>query len=306
MKSTNFLSIILLGMISLGAMAQTTDLARAEYLYLPFSKSKNSIGRYRALIQVPIPLDKDKNNLLVVGLEYRFVDIEIKDEEDVAVFNDHLVSSVQQMNAYLGYVWRGSEQWRFGVKGGVKLESDLGGKPINDDFIYEVAVYAVNDIKQNIDSNKPHRLILGLQYSNVPGRWYPLPLINYFKEFRPNWTYTLGVPKTNIRYFLNDRHKDALHAFATIDNVYANIQQNFALQPDSEGSDEKVAASIEETIVLLGLGYEHFFTKHFLFYTYVAHSVYNDFRLQDRDGNKIYKINTANSPYFRVGLKFKY
>jgi hypothetical protein len=115
----------------------------------------------------------------------------------------------------------------------------------------------------------------------------------------------LGVPKTNVRHYLNDTHKDAIQAFATLDNVYANIQQNF-LPISDQNSEGKLAESIQATIGLLGLGYEHFFTEHLLFYGYVAHSVYNDFRLEDGDGNKIYKINTENSPYFRAGLKFKY
>jgi hypothetical protein len=87
--------------------------------------------------------------------------------------------------------------------------------------------------------------------------------------------------------------------------VYANIQQNF-IPVSNQNSENKTAESIQETIVLLGLGYEHFFTKHLLFYGYAAHSVYNDFRLEDGDGAKIYKINTKNSPYFRMGIKFKY
>lgn len=304
----NILFIILFAVIfSFQTSAQTTDLARIEYLHLPFSNSKNSVSRYRALIQAPIPLDKDQNNILVVGLEYRFVDIDIKDLADIAVFDGHLVNSVQQMSGYLGYVWRKNEHWRFGVKSGVKLESDLLGTPISDDFLFDVGVYAVGDYKDNPpEGKKPFRLIIGLTYSNVPGRWYPLPLINYYKEFHKNWTYTIGVPKTNVRYYLNNNHKDAIQAFATLDNIYANIQQNFIPNSSSDNPDEKQAESIQQTIGLLGLGYEHFFTEHLVFYAYAAHSVYNDFRLEDGDGKKIYKINTENSPYFRAGLKFKY
>ena len=38
--------------------AQTTDIARVEYMHIPFSQSDNNVGRFRALLQVPIPLDK--------------------------------------------------------------------------------------------------------------------------------------------------------------------------------------------------------------------------------------------------------
>ncbi len=315
MKKRNLILILLL-IITAAVSAQSTDLARVEYLYLPFGKSDNSISRYRALIQAPIPINKEKKNYLVIGLEYRYVDINIKDMEDVSAFSNpilpnsdsqtNLVTSVQQIDAYIGYTWTAKNDWRFGLKFGPKFQSDFEEGLQSDDVLYEGAVYAIKDKKHDtLDGNKPYRLVLGLSYSNTPGRNFPLPIINYYKEFHPNWTYTLGVPKTNVRHYLNDNHKDALQAFATLDNVYANIQQNFVPISDQNG-DGKAAESIQETLGLLGLGYEHFFTKHLLFYGYGAYSVYNDFRLEDADGNKIYKINTENSPYFRAGLKFKY
>ncbi|MCZ4317953.1 hypothetical protein O4H26_03025 [Aequorivita viscosa] len=304
MKKNIFITAFLF-LLVFGMTAQTTDLARVEYLNFQFAKSDNSINRYRALLQVPIPLDEEKDNIFVVGMEYRFVDINIKDTEDVFAFDDHLVSSVQQMNAYLGYVWKKND-WRYGVKGGVKIQSDFEGNLVGDDFIYEIGAYAIKDKKKNPEEGKkPYRLIMGLTYSTTPGRWYPLPILNYFKQFHPNWTYTLGVPKTNVRHYLNNTHKDALQAFVTLDNVYANLQQNFVPLID-QGEDGKVAESVQLTVGLVGIGYEHFFTEHLLFYGYAAHSVYNDFRLEDGDGKKVYKINTENSPYFRAGIKFKY
>lgn len=311
MKRNTLMASFLL-LFVLGMSAQTTDLARIEYLYLPFSKSDNSISRYRALVQAPIPINKEKKNYLVVGFEYRYVDIDIKDEEDLSAFMgsvppiDNLVTSVQQIDAYLGYTWTAKNDWRFGLKFGPKFQSDFKDGLQTDDILYEGAVYAIKDKKNDtLDGNKPYRLVMGLTYSTTPGRKYPLPILNYYKEFHPNWTYTLGVPKTNIRHYLNDNHKDAVQAFATLDNIYANIQQDFlpTVDPPEDGT---VAESIQMTTGLLGLGYEHFFTKHLLFYGYAAHSVYNNFRLEDGDGNTTYKINTENSPYFRAGLKFKY
>lgn len=314
-KKNIFLCFLLI--FSAGLFAQTTDLARVEYLHIPFSKSDNSISRYRALIQAPIPINKEKKNYLIVGLEYRYVDISIKDDEDVAAFQglnletgevqNNLVTSVKQIDAYMGYTWSAKNNWRFGVKFGTKFQSDFNDGLQKDDVIYEGAVYAIKDMKKDtLNGNKPYRLIMGLTYGTTPGRGFPLPLINYYKEFKPNWTYTLGVPKTNVRYYFNDSHKDAIQAFATIDNIYANFQQNFVPFSPSQNPDAKIAESIQQTIVIAGLGYEHNFTKHLLLYVYAAHSVYNDFRLENDKGDKVYKISEENTPYFRTGLKFKY
>ncbi|WP_239990742.1 DUF6268 family outer membrane beta-barrel protein [Marixanthomonas ophiurae] len=285
--------------------AQTTDLARVEYLNIPFSKSDNSIQRYRALVQAPIPLDKENNSIFVISLEYRYIDFSIKDTDDQLAFGDNLVDSSQDMRLNLGYTWKFNKDWRFGVRAGARINSTLENSIESDDLVYEGGIYAILDKKDDSTATKPYRLILGLTYSTTPGRNYPLPLINYFREFRPNWTFTLGVPKTNIRHYLNDSHKDAIQAFATLDNIYANLQNNF-VPMSSQNPNNKQVENIEHTIGLLGLGYEHFFTDHLLFYGYAAHSVYNNFRMENNDGDKIYEINSTNTPYFRAGLKFKY
>jgi len=291
------IAILLCNSAGFIANAQTTDLARVEYMNIPFSKSDNSIQRYRALIQAPIPLDKDLNKIIVVGLEYRYLDINIKDP---VPFNTDIVSSTQRMEASIGYVFKLESQpdWRFGIRGLARINSNLEGKPISDDFIYGVAAYAIYD-KKDASIPKPYRWIFGLEYTTTPGRNFPLPIINYYREFAPDWTYTLGVPKTNIRRYLNSSHKDAVQAFLTLDNFFANIQNNL----DVNG---KTAENISMTLVLGGLGYEHYFTDHLLFYGYGAYTISNDFRLRDNERNDIYTINEDGSYYMRAGLKFKF
>ena len=307
----NFFLLICLIVFSGVATAQTTDLARIEYLNIPFSGSDNSIQRYRALAQIPIPINLEEKKFFVVGLEYRHVAINIEDAEDKAAFfspivgtgtlRNNLVNSVERYEAYVGYTYKMSPNWRFGAKIGASIQSDLKDSPISDDFIYDAALYFINDNDVAVENDKtktPYRLIVGLAYSTTPGRNFPLPLINYNREFHPNWTYTLGVPKTNVRHYLNDSHKDALQAFATLDNFWGNIQNNFEV---AEGTAENISM----TTVITGLGYEHFFSKHLLLYVYGAHSVYTDFRLRDGNGDDVYTINDENSFYLRTGLKFK-
>lgn len=277
--------------------AQTTDLARVEYMYLPFSNSNNTVGRFRALAQIPIPLDEETNKIFVIGLEYRNINIDINDPVPAA-FNTYEIHELHHIEGYLGYTFHVSENWRLGIKGGASIKSNLIDKIGSDDIIYSGAVYMINDMK-DASITKPYRWILGLTYSTTPGRNYPLPLINYYREFHPNWTYTLGVPKTNVRHYLNDNHKDALQAFATLDNFFSNMQNNVTI-------DGKTAENISMTIVLAGLGYEHFFTDHLLYYAYATHSISNDFRLRDNDRNDVYTINEENTFYFRTGVKFKF
>jgi len=299
--------IIVFVLFTMVLSAQTTDLARLELLHLPFSNSDNSLTRYRVLAQFPIPVHKDKKNFIVVGSEYRYLDINISDAEDRFSSVKNHVNSFQEIDAYVAYTWEHNKVWRFGVKIGPKLQSDFEGTLQKDDILFEVGIYAIKDKRKNVaEGEKPSRFIFGLTYSNTPGRWFPLPILNYYKEFHPNWTYTLGLPKTNIRHYLNRKRKDAIQAFVTLDNDYANIHQDFAPNSPDQNPDKRIAENIQVTMGIAGVGYEHFFTENLLFYAYVAHSVYSNFRFEDNDGNKVYQINNENSPYFRTGLKFKY
>jgi len=293
MKNCIFSFLVLL--VGLPALAQSTDLARVEYLHIPFSKSNNSITRYRVFAQAPIPLNEELTSFFVVGLEYRYHNIDIKDE---LPFDPAIISSVQRMDAYVGYVQRIKNDWILGGKIGGRIASNLIDGPMGDDYIFEGGVYAIKD-RKNDTINTPWRLILGLTYSTTPGRNYPLPLINYYREFHPNWTYTLGVPKTNVRHYLNDSHKDALQAYVTLDNFFGNLQKNVIV-------DGNLAENVSMTTVIGGLGYEHYFTDHLLFYGYGAHTIFTEFRLRDNKRETAYIINEDNSLYFRAGLKFKY
>ncbi len=296
MKKNFLVTIVCIVFTAIG-FAQTTDLARIEYLHIPYSNSKNSLSRYRALVQAPIPLQVGSGRFLVIGLEYRNVDINIREN---VPFDPKLVSNIQQMEAYLGYTYNLTEHWRLGFKAGARINSNFEGKIVSDDVIYVAAVYAIYDMKKD-DVEKPYRLIMGLNYSTTPGREFPLPLINFYKEFQPNWTYTIGVPKSNIRYYMNDSHKDAIQAFGTLDNFFGNIQNNINIP-----GNPIVGENISMTMVLFGLGYEHYFTDHLLFYLYGAHSAYNEFRIRDNNRETTYIIDDKNTFYVRGGLKFKF
>lgn len=289
--------VFILTCVCMKTKAQTTDLARVEYMNIPFSKSDNSIQRYRVLIQAPIPLDKDLNKIIVVGLEYRYLDINIRDE---VPFDAGVVSSTQRMEVSLGYAFTMDSKpgWRFGVRGLARINSNLERSLVRDDFIYGVAAYAIYDQK---DANiaKPYRWIFGMEFTTTPGRTFPLPIVNYYREFAPGWTYTLGVPKTNVRRYLNESQKDAVQAFLTLDNFFGNIQNNL----DVNG---RIAENISMTLILGGLGYEHYFTDHLLFYGYGAYTINDDFRLRDNNRDDVFTINDQRSFYFRAGLKFKF
>ena len=285
------LSIIVMTSFSI-VYGQSSDLFRLEYLNIPNSNTKNSIQRFRLFVQAPLKVSE--GNYIVVGGEYRYIDLSWQD----VPFATEDLQSVQNIEASLGYVHMSKNtDWIYAGNIGARISSNFETQLISDDYIYVARGYAIRDRTEQGKSDKPNRLIFGFEYTTTPGRNFPLPIINYYREFAANWTYTLGVPKTNVRYKFDTINH--IQAFLTLDNIHANIQGNKLI-------NGKLAEHISATQVLGGLGYEHYFAKHLLYYGYVAYTISNDFRMRDDKREDIYTIDDGGTIYFRTGIKFKY
>lgn len=297
MKMHRLIYMLLLMCFCQSVNAQAIDLARLEYTYFPQKNSDNSFRRFRALTVFPIKLKKE-GSYLVPGLEYRNVHFKYKDPE---TFDTRDLDRFQSFTATLGYTFKLENDWRFGAETGLKIASNFSQSYIdNDDLIYTGSVFFIKT-KEAEMSNNDWRLILGLQYSTTTGFPFPLPIVNYYRQLDEHWSYTLGIPKSNLKYYFNEKHE--IQAFVTLDGFFANIQDNFDVTP-ADPNDNMFADNISMTIVLSGIGYEYSFTDHIKFYIYGGHTLRNDIRLRDKNRDDIYTINETNTFYGRSGLKF--
>jgi hypothetical protein len=296
-----FLLAVLIGLFVTTVQSQVTDLARLEFTYFPQGKSDNSFRRVRTFINVPIELNE--YGYLVPGIGYRNVNLKLGDE---LPFSDLNLERYQSLTLSLGYTDKMKNDWRYVFQGGVIAASNFSGDLEREDFIFEGAAFLIKD-KTDLDEAtlgaKPWRLIFGLSYSTTAGRPFPLPIINYYREFAPKWSYAVGVPKSNVKYRFNNRH--AVNGFLTLDGFFANIQGDIAFQNDPNDPAVRVGENISMTTALSGLGYEYCFTRHLLFYVYGGWTIINDIRIRDKDANDIYTINETNNIYARTGVKFK-
>ncbi|MDT0686894.1 DUF6268 family outer membrane beta-barrel protein [Autumnicola psychrophila] len=277
--------------------AQVTDLARVEYTYFPQRQSDNSFRRFRTFFNYPIELKKE-GSYLVPGIEYRNVNFKYEDPE---FFETSNLDRFQSITASLAYTFKMKNDWRFGAQTGIKIASNFSRSDIiNDDLIYDGAIFFIK-VKDEEEGDKSWRLILGVNYSTTRGFPFPLPVINYFREFSPDWSFSVGVPKSNLRYAVSK--KSTLQAFVTLDGFFANVQDNFDVIPTNNGQSA-IAENISMTILLSGLGYEYNFTEHLSFYVYAGYTLINDIRFRDKNKDDVLTINDTNTFYSRGGLKF--
>lgn len=283
--------------VTIPSFAQLTDLARIEYTYFPQTDSDNSFRRARAFVNVPIQIDDDA--YIVTGLEYRNVHLKLLDS---IPFNKSDNERFQNMVVTIGFTDKLESGWRYAIQGEARLASNFSGDGIvGDDYVFGGSFYFIKDRTGDEEKNqpkKPWRLIIGLNYSTTAGRPFPLPFVNYYREFAPKWTYTAGVPKSNIKYeFVKDMK---LQGFVTLDGFFANLQVNEPL-----AGTNLVAENVSMTTLLSGLGYEWEIIDHVVFYVYGGYTLLNDIRLRDGKGDDVFTLNETNTFYGRSGIKLK-
>ncbi len=294
-KYLTYLIILLCTQYSI--WSQGVDLARVEYTYIPQSNN-NTFSRFKISGNYPIELDEKGTYLIITG-EYRYNSLEIN--EEMTFDGQDELGNFQTAGLEIGYTFKMKNNWRFGSKLGMKISSNFAGSGIkNDDLRYTGAVYFVKKYKYEQEP-KSASLVIGVKYTNPASLNFPLPILNYYKRFHINWSFSVGTPKTSIKYFFNK--KNTLQAFVGVDRFYSNLQNNKLIR-DSGGA-ERFAENISMLNVIGALGYEYYFTEHLLFFAYSGYTLSNEIRLRNANQDNVILINSGNTVYLRSGIKFK-
>ena len=273
------------------AQAQLTDLARLEYSFIPSTNSEDQYTRLRALVNYPIKI-KDKD-YLVIGAEYNRILLNL---EDNYPFNTEPLKKLHIIDLSLAYTFKSSSEWRFGIKINPRIASSLTNQLTLNDTFLNGGAFMIKDKTDATEIKKPYRLILGLTYNTTAGVPFPLPFISYYRRVNEKWSYNAGVPKSNLKYFFNE--KNMLQVFAGLDGYYAHLQESTEV-------DGKNVDHISLSLAVGGFGYEYCFTKHLVAYSYIGYTFRLNNVLRDENRKDVFKLNDLNAFYFRSGLKFK-
>lgn len=290
-KSCKIFSVILCCILSQTVTAQLTDLARLEYSFIPKSNSDDQYTRLRALVNYPIETSEDC--YLVVGAEYNRIILNLEDEYP---FDNSLLETINIIDLNIGYTFKTSENWRLGFKLNPRIASTLTEPLTSDDFFLNGGAFAINDRTKDESVKRPYRLILGLTYNATTGVPFPLPFISYYRRVNDKWSFSAGVPKSNLKYFFTE--SSMLQTFVGLDGYFAHLQRPQAL-------NGKQIDNISLSVAVGGLGYEYCFTKHLVAYAYAGYTFRLNNVLRDEDRVEVFKLDDVNAFYLRTGIKFK-
>lgn len=290
-NTTRFFLCILLCCF-MEAHAQLSDLARIDFTYIPNAKSNVEYSRFRALFNYPIKL-KDDDTYLFLGLDYS--NIHLRSEEEFP-FSTRDLNDFQLLDFSVSYTTPLRNNWRLGVVFQPGFSTNLVADAISiKDIVLSGTVVFIK--KGKVFNGKSQKLILGVTYAGNSGFNFPLPFINYYKKFQPNWSFSLGIPKTNLQYHFNKKHR--LKAFAQLDGFTSNLQREVPIINGEE------AGSINLSLVVSGLQYEYHFTKQLQLYARAAYILVTDNELRSDSREPIFSLDNNAKIYLRTGIRFK-
>ena len=286
--------LLLVSLIAFEGFAQFGDIARVDYTILPQSDSGIEYTRIRALFNYPLKLKKE-GTYLFLGLDYSNINLSAKNSDP---FDTDELSDFQLLDLNIGYTMPLKNDWRLGARFTPGISSNLTASHIGfEDIVLSGDLIFIKDRTKSPEGQKRWRLIWGLSYSGNRGFPFPLPFLSYYKKFHPDWSYNLGIPKSNLQYHISKKHR--LKLYTELDGFTSNLQGG--ILTDSG----EMAESINLALIVGGLQYEFHIIDHVEFYARFSYVLSDRVNLRNENKDDIEILDNSNILYLRTGIKLK-
>lgn len=273
---------------ALGGKAQSTDIFRIEYLNIPENDTGIKTQRYKALFNLPIKLNERKD-YLVAGMEYNRFDMGYT--EDFS-FNKRELNRFHIVDLNLGLITKWNTNWNLVTILTPRLASNfVHGAQRGDFFMNASAAFW----KESPDGDRPFRIIVGLTYNSTTGLPIPLPLLSYYRKFHPDWSFALGVPRSELKRYLGKKHVLELALF--LDGYFINLQNNIPM------ADGQSASKISLNSLVGTLGYQYRLSKGMTLFIMGGNAFIQEGKLRNNERGDVFLLNDEANFYIRTGFK---
>ncbi|WP_318311521.1 DUF6268 family outer membrane beta-barrel protein [Flagellimonas crocea] len=259
-----------------------------EYLNIPENDTGIKTQRYKTLINLPIKLN-EKADYLITGMEYNRFDMGYSQN---LPFDKRELIRFHIIDLNVGLITKWNENWNLVTILTPRMASNFVTGTVTGDFFMNATATLW---KERANADKPYRIVLGLTYNSTTGLPVPLPLINYSRRFHPDWSFTLGIPKSGLTYYISDKH--SFEMALLLDGYYINLQNNIPLE------NGQVASKISLTSLLGTFIYEYRITKRMSLFAMAGRTVVQEGILRNDDEGKVFLLNDESNFYIRTGLK---
>ena len=267
---------------------QSTDIFRVEYLNIPENDTGIKTQRYKLLFNLPIKLN-EKKDYLVTGMEYNRFDMGYSQNFS---FDKRELNRFHIVDLNLGFITKWNENWNLVTILTPRMASNFVHGAMEGDFFMNATATLW---KESPHGDRPFRIILGLTYNSTTGLPVPLPLISYYRKFHPDWSFSLGVPRTDLKYSLGKNHQLEMAVF--LDGYFINIQNDIPMD------DGQLASRISLTSLVGTLGYNYRISERMTLFAMVGQSLVQEGKLRNSERADVFLLNDESNFYIRTGFK---
>lgn len=247
------------------------------------------IRSLEAKINVLKPL---KNLVLNVGLGYGITEIDFNRTNvpfEVTGFN-----TIHNLRTTLSLIKPLKKKWVLIGSFSPTISSNLEKSIGSEDFIFNTAVMAIKKWKTK---NHDATLRLGLLYGTPFGQPRTIPIISYQSQLNHRWSYSLGLPITELSYLFNSKHQ--LSFQLRPEGFFANNSGILTIT-----NEEFIHTKLQYNGIRAGLNYVFRFAKNFEVDFSAGNILKSNLKIIDQGQNELFDFESENSPFLSLGLRY--
>lgn len=277
------IGIVVIILFSLKGFSQGMDMVDIEFG--SFGKEEGAIGINNSVIKVKLPI-KFHKGVLINGFIYSQYDIDY-DSNDF--MNSSSLETFKTISYNLSYLQKLNNKWSYVIVASPIISSNFESSLTTDDLAFNGGLIFNK-------SNDKSNFKFGLIYNTAMGFDGPMPFINYSRRINKKLSYDLGFPITKIDFRINDKNKINIHLKPK--GFYSNISKNLVL------NNSEIADKARYQSFVTGVNYLHAINNYWKIALDVGYQLSSDYDLLDGNKNSVYSVDTKNSVYMGVSLKF--
>ena len=250
-----------------------------------FGNKDGGVGINSSAIKFQFPM-KFHKGVLMNGFFYSQYDIDYESNDLMYSSN---IETFKTISYNLSYMQKLNSNWSYVIVASPILSSNFESSVTMDDFAFNGGfIFSKSYGKSNFK--------FGLIYNTAMGFDGPVPYINYSRKINDRFSYALGFPITKIDFKIDDRNKVNLHVKPK--GFSSNISSNLILD------NSKIAEKAKYQSFVTGVNYLHSINANWKVALDVGYQLSSDYDLLDGDHNSVHSVDTKNSVYVGVNLKF--
>ncbi len=285
----NFIILVFGTVNIIWSQSPNMEIAGFEYTTIP-DVGGASVEKYSMNLNLG---KKFKNRgVLGLGVSYDYHDFIFNNAS--LSFDARPYESMHRITADFSFKYNINTTWSTDVIFAPSLSSNFEESLSNEDIVINSSL----TLSKSWGEEKSSLFTFGIGYGTLLGKPQLIPLVSFQKKVNSKWNYIVGIPKTEINYHFNSRHKIAV--LAGLRGFFGNISSTVNFPGIGPFTNTKLQYNSLDT----GINYTYRIQPNWTTIIKVGYSPWNQLEILDSENNEIYDFEPDSSLFISMGLKF--